>query len=82
MPRVKLGEKDLTLPRKMKANMALYAVPHQKIEKTLGISQSTFFKRMRDPASMTVRELVGFAKILHMSGEDVLEGLGLKGETR
>ena len=75
MPRVKLGEKDLTLPRIMKANMILYAVPHQRIEKALRISQSTFFKRMRDPDSMTVGELRGCIKILHMSDEDILQAL-------
>ena len=80
MPRVKLGERDDTLSRIIKANMARYGVPLEKILKALRISSSTHFKRMREPDTMSIRELRVYIKILHIPDEDIL--MILKGERR
>lgn len=75
MPRVKLGERDDTLSRIIKANMARYGIPHERLEKALRISTSTHFKRMREPDSMSVKELKGYIRLLHISDEDILQAL-------
>lgn len=70
MPRRKRTEDELyyaKLSAMIKARMDVYGITPEGAGKVAGVSQSTFYARLRNPEGFTIGELRGLAKLLHTS---------------
>lgn len=83
MGKVKLSEAEEQrrfLSRVIESNMKRYDVDCQKLLKCTGTSRSTHYGRLRNPDSMTLRELKVYVKALQISDDDLL--YAIRGEKK
>ncbi len=68
-------EKNEKLVNAIKGGMAYNRVSRQDIINATGISQDTFYRKMREPGKVTVAELRVYRKLCHISDDDLLSVL-------
>lgn len=73
------AEKDNKFACVIRFRMGVEKVDWKKLIKKVGVSQTTHFKRLKEPESMTVRELREYINALKISKEDVIDALYLDG---
>ena len=81
MPKVTLGqyaEKDIDLSRAIKSCVTRTGTDLDKLVNKARITRSTYFRHMREPEQITVRELRTYIQTLHIPKEDILAALYLE----
>ena len=73
------ADKDNKFACVIKFRMGVEKMDRQKFIKKVGIAEKTYYNRLNNPESMTIRELRECINALKIPKEDVLDALYLDG---
>ena len=83
MPKIALGqytEKDINFSRAIKSCVTRTGTDLDKLVSKARITRSTYFRHMREPEQITVRELRTYIHALNIPKEDIIAALYLEKE--